>query len=473
MKISGIDIERNIDNIKQQIQDDKTLSPSMRATFDLLLLIVTLLCKRLGLNSRNSSKPPSTDPNREKTPKNNSSNKSGGKNGHKGSTLPLDDNPDITHTLPVDQTQLPKGIYTEVGFEKRQIIDIEFKRVVTEYQAQVIENEFGQHFTAPFPDEVKSRIQYGNNLKAHAVYLSQYQLLPYGRICEYFTDQLGVPLSSGSLYNFINKAYDKLEQTNALEIIKDKLRNEVVIHADETGININGKRQWLHNASSLEWTYLSAHEKRGSIAMDDIGILPHFDGVICHDHWKPYYRYDTLHSLCNAHHLRELIRADEQDGQAWAGHMHQFLVTLNQTVIDSDNTVSIDEQADYIKEYRTILKKGEKESPPPQRIKGKRGRPQKTKSRNLLERLQNYEEDVLRFMTDKAVPFTNNQGENDLRMAKVQQKISGCFRSDYGAEMFFGLRSYLSSCKKQGVSASTALSLLLNGMLPNIFTPAE
>ncbi len=473
MKISGIDIESNVENIKQQILADKTLSPSMRTTLDLLLLIVTLLCKRLGLNSRNSSKPPSTDPNREKSLKNSSSNNSGGQKGHKGSTLPLDDNPDITHTLPVDQTLLPKGHYIEVGFEKRQIVDIEFKRVVTEYQAQILENELGQRFTAPFPDDVKSRIQYGNNLKAHAVYLSQYQLLPYDRIREYFTDQLGIPLSAGSLYNFINKAYDKLEQTNALEIIKGKLRNEGIMHADETGININGKRQWLHNASSLDWTYLSAHEKRGCIAMDDIGILPHFNGVLCHDHWKPYYRYDCLHSLCNAHHLRELIRANEQDGQAWAEKMHQFLVTLNQSVIDSDNAVSKEMQADYIKQYRAILKEGEKESPLAIPIKGKRGRPKKSKSRNLLERLQDYEDDTLRFMCDSNVPFTNNQGENDLRMTKVQQKISGCFRSEYGAEMFFGLRSYLSSCKKQGVSASTALSLLLNGMLPNIFTPAE
>ncbi len=123
--------------------------------------------------------------------------------------------------------------------------------------------------------------------------------------------------------------------------------------------------------------------------------------------------------------------------------------------------------------YQAMLKAGEKESPPPIQVKGKRGRPKRTKSRNLLERLQNYESDVLRFMTDEAVPFTNNQGENDLRMAKVQQKISGCFRSENGAKMFFGLRSYLSSCKKQGISASTALTLLLNGMLPNIFTPAE
>lgn len=473
MKVSGIDIESNVEKIKQQIEADKTLSPSMRTTLDLLLLIVNLLCQRLGLNSRNSSKPPSSDPNRVKSPKNKSSNKSGGQKGHKGTTLSLNDNPDITHKLSVDKTLLPKGNYKEVGYETRQVIDIEFKQVVTEYQAQILENESGKRFVAPFPDGVNSRIQYGNGLKAHAVYLSQYQLLPYDRIREYFSDQLGIPLSSGSLYNFINSAYDKLEELNVLEIIKMNLKKEKVLHTDETGININGNRQWLHNASSSKWTYLATHEKRGYDAMEYIGIIPHFNGVMCHDHWKPYYRYNCLHSLCNAHHLRELTRANEQDGQVWAETMRLFLVNLNQSVLDEGGVINKDKQADYINQYRKILKEGEKESPPPFPVKGKRGRPKKSKSRNLLERLQNYEDDVLRFMVDNDAPFTNNQGENDLRMAKVQQKISGCFRSEYGAEMFFGLRSYLSSCKKQGISASAALSLLLNGMLPNIFTPAE
>ena len=473
MKISGIDIEKNIDNIKKQIETDKTLSPSIRAAIDLLLLIVTLLSQRLGLNSRNSSKPPSSDPNRKKKPNANSSNASGGQLGHKGTTLPLDERPDINHKIVLDRTLLPPGSYTDMGVETRQVVDIEFKRVVTQYQAQILENEFGKRFVAPFPTGVNSRIQYGNGLKAHAVYLSQYQLLPYERIRQYFTDQLNIPLSSGSLYNFINTAYRHLDETNALEFIKESLKNESVLHADETGININGQRQWLHNASSLKWTYLSAHEKRGCDAINAIGILPDFTGVMCHDHWKPYYRYDCQHALCNAHHLRELTRAYEQDGKSWAETMRIFLIELNQEVEDSGGVISDKRQLMSRLQYRDILKEGEHESPPPAIIVGKRGRPKKSKSRNLLERLQSYEDDVLRFMVDKIVPFTNNQGENDLRMVKVQQKISGCFRSKHGSVMFFGLRSYLSSCKKQGVSASTALSLLLNGALPNIFPPAE
>lgn len=473
MKVSGIDIESNIDNIKAQIEADKTLSTSMRAAIDLLLLIVTLLSQRLGLNSRNSSKPPSSDPNRKKNSNANSNRQPGGQKGHKGTTLEQEIAPDITHILTLDKALLPPGKYTSVGEEVRQVVDIEFKRVVTEYRAQILEDEFGKRFAAEFPNNVKSRIQYGNELKAHAVYLSQYQLLPYERIREYFTDQLGIPLSSGSLFNFISTAYAKLEDTQALAIIKANLVKEKTLHTDETGININGKRQWLHNASSASWTYLSAHEKRGAEAMDDIGILPHFTGVMCHDHWKPYYRYECQHSLCNAHHLRELLRAYEQDNQMWAEEMRGYLIALNQEVDKAGGILSPDRQKAVILGYHAILKAGEKESPAPLPVEGKRGRPKKTKSRNLLERLQHYESDVLRFMTENSVPFTNNQGENDLRMAKVQQKISGCFRSDNGAKMFFGLRSYLSSCKKQGISASTALVLLFNGMLPSIFTPPE
>jgi transposase len=148
-----------------------------------------------------------------------------------------------------------------MGEEVLHVVDIERKRVVTEYQPQILENALGQRFVAPFPQDVNSRIQYGNGLKAHAVYLSQYQLLPYERIREYFTDQLNIPLSSGSLFNFINTAFTKLEETQALDIIKANLRKEKTLHTDEIGINISGKRQWLHNASSLDWTYLSAHEK--------------------------------------------------------------------------------------------------------------------------------------------------------------------------------------------------------------------
>ena len=218
------------------------------------------------------------------------------------------------------------------------------------------------------------------------------------------------------------------------------------------------------------------HEKRGKIAMDEAGILPHFTGVLCHDHWKPYYQYTQCqHALCNAHHIRELERAWEQDGMQWAKDMQTLLKEMNKAQIDNSDLDKGAKQK-YREQYQKILLQGDAKCPPPDknsRVKGQRGRLKRTKSRALLERLRDYQDDVLRFMMSTGVPFTNNQGENDIRMTKVHQKISGCFRSKQGAEMFCLLRSYLSTCRKQYVSASLALELLFKNQLPDIFISDE
>ena len=207
--------------------------------------------------------------------------------------------------------------------------------------------------------------------------------------------------------------------------------------------------------------------------MEAAGILPDFQGVLCHDHWKPYYTYtDCLHALCNAHHLRELQRAVEQDGQQWAEAMQTLLLDIRQKVDEYGGKLPERECDRYRRQYRHIIQQGEIESPPPDesmRRQGQRGRLKRTTSRNLLERLRDYEEDVLRFMTDEQVPFTNNQGENDIRMTKVQQKISGCFRSSEGANTFCLIRAYLSTCRKQKCSATEALRALYDRKLPDFF----
>ena len=199
-------------------------------------------------------------------------------------------------------------------------------------------------------------------------------------------------------------------------------------------------------------------------------IIPCYQGVLIHDHWKPYYRYNGCqHALCNAHHLRELLRACEQDNQVWAGKIKAFLEELNEKVHDLGGFLNPDIAYQYRQNYREILKEAEIECPEPDtpKEKGKRGRLKRSKSRNLLERLINYEDDVLRFMENPNVPFTNNQGENDIRMTKVQQKISGCFRSMEGAKIFCRVRSYLSTCRKHGLSSSEAMSLLFENKLPD------
>jgi transposase len=271
----------------------------------------------------------------------------------------------------------------------------------------------------------------------------------------------------GSVYNFNEEAYEKLDIFET--IVQSKLINSDICHADETGININGKRRRLHCVSNDDWTFFFPHEKRGMDAMNAMGVLPNFTGVLCHDHWKPYFRFDCEHFLCNAHHLRELQRAWEQDGQKWAKDTRMLLLEINAAVDGAGGRLPPEASLEFKHRYRDMLEDAQKECPPPDESKrnGTRGRLKRSKARNLLERLIEYENETLRFMDDEKVPFTNNQGENDIRMTKVQQKISGCFRSMTGAKIFCRVRSYLSTCKKHGVRASIALRLLFEGELPD------
>jgi len=468
MDIKHIDVTATIKQAKALLKKEKQISPALRTVMDILLMVLEVLLQRFNLNSKNSSKPPSSDPNRKKTSKqkNTSNRKPGGQPGRIGKQLKPVDNPDEIKEIKIDKRSLPKGDYTEAGYEARQVVDILVSANITEYRAQVLMNSAGNRYVAPFPDFVKRPIQYGPGMKASSVYQSQYQLIPYHRVEDYFKDQAGIPISPGSLFNFNQEAYRRLEDFE--QIAKDKLIHSHCLHTDETGININGKRLWLHTACNDKWTHFYAHAKRGSEAMDEIGIIPNFQGVLCHDHWKPYYKYACLHALCNAHHLRELEWSAVEDTQPWAAKLKQFLLDLNVKVDNEDGKLSELECAKVREQYRAILAKGQIECPAPkEKPKGQRGRIKKSKSRNLLERFIRYENDVLRFMTDELVSFTNNQGENDLRMTKVQQKISGCFRSMEGAYIFCRIRAYLITCRKHDVDATEALELLFEGKLPD------
>ena len=450
------------------LEEDKTIPDAFRVMVEMMVLIIELLLNQRGLNSKNSSKPPSTDTRTGNNKKTSSGRQSGGQPGRQGKTLIKSNEPDDIKTLKVDRQTLPEGsTYHPVGTETRQVVDIVFQRHITEYQAEILQDEQGNRYVAPFPEGVTHPVQYGNEIKAHVVYLSQFQLLPYQRIQDYFVSQLDIPLSQGSIANFIQQAASRLDTTGYLQTARQALSDAEVLHADETGVNIAGNRQWLHCASNEKWTYFTVHKKRGFEAMEAADILPYFKGVLCHDHWKTYFRFLCLHALCNAHHLRELTRAFDQDKQHWAGRMHALLKIINRTTHQAGGVLNEEEQQKYLKYYRRILLAGDKECPPPESPeKRKPGRLKRSKSRNLLERLRDYQDDVLRFMRDVRVPFTNNQGERDIRMTKVHQKISGCFRSEEGAENFCAIRGYLSTCNKQNISASEALRLLFKNELP-------
>lgn len=469
MTIENIDVDATLRKVEKLLSEEKGLSPAVRSMIELLVLLITLLVGRLSRNSRNSSKPPSSDPNRKRESKAKGERKAGGQKGRDGVTLKKVDNPDEVEVIKVDRKKYPRSKYKVVGYEARQVFDIKISRVVTEYRAEVVEDAKGNRIVASFPEGVTKAAQYGPDLKAHAVYMSQYQLIPYKRIQEYFEGQIGIPLSEGSIYNFNREAYESLEPFEVRA--REELAKSEVMHVDETSINKNGERYWLHSASNSLWTYFFPHERRGTEAINSIGILPEFKGILCHDHLKSYYTYSNCtHALCNAHHLRELEGVWEDDNkQEWAKEMKALLKEINRATSDAGGILGTDESEKYRQRYRTILQNAEAESPPPDETnrKGKRGRVRRTKARNLLERLRKYEGDVLRFMDNKNVPFTNNLAENDIRMTKVQQKISGCFRSLEGAKIFCRIRSYLSTCRKQGVNLSRALQMLFRGELPD------
>ena len=463
MKIENIPINETISTAKALLKKEKNISPALRSIFNVLLLIVQVMVGRLRLNSKNSSKPPSSDPNKKKKKKS-SSKKPGGQPGRTGVQLKPVDNPNTVKHLKIDRRKLPKGTYSEAPDEKRQVIDFAISIEITEYRAQVLLDGQGKRTVAEFPPFVKRPIQYGPKVKACSVYMSQFQLIPNARVIDYFTEQMGLNISAGSVFNFNQEAYRALEDFE--RISKERLLASPCLHADETGINVNGKRLWLHTVCSDKWTLFYPHSKRGSEAIEAMGVIPYFQGILCHDHWKPYYKYRCWHSLCNAHHLRELEWSAIEDHQKWAEKLQIFLRDLNETVKNAGGVLELQDSRDYHRCYRALLKKAEEECPLPEREVGQKGRMKKSKSRNLLERLRDFQEDTLRFMEDVHVPFTNNQGENDLRMTKVQQKISGCFRSMEGAQIFCRIRAYLITCRKHEVSATEALECLFAGRLP-------
>ena len=470
MTINKVNVTEALANAEALIREDKSASPQVRAMMQLLIVVINLLLNKLGLNSNNSHIPPSKDPKRPRGSKSKSKGikrKPGGQIGHEGCTLEKMENPDEVKTIEVDRRSIPKGDYKEIGYEARQVIDIKITKHVKEYRAQILQNANGNQYVAKFPTEVTRPAQYGCTIKAQTVYMSQQQLIPYERVRDYFADQCGIPVSPGSLFNFNKQAYGLLETYESRVV--QYLINRPLLHADETGINVNGKLLWLHTLCDGQFTMFLPHEKRGADGMKAMGVLEHFRGILCHDHWKSYFKLKCEHALCNAHHLRELERAWEQDDQCWAKKMQGLLLEINDATTKAGGCLIGEAAEQYRQRYRNVLEQGGKECPPPdpKDHKGKRGRVAKSKSRNLLERLRDFETETLRFMTDKLVPFTNNQGENDLRMTKVQQKISGCFRSFEGAQIFCRIRGYLSTCRKHGVAPTDALQMLFEGRLPD------
>ena len=408
--------------------------------------------RRLGMNSANSSKPPSSDglarPNRTGSLRESSGKPGGGQVGHKGETLDRVAAPDVIEDHRPDICAgcgVSLADANAVAMKSRQVFDIpEPKRLITEHRAMTLRCPVCRtRNVAAFPGNVGAEVQYGPRIKAAAVYLSAQQLIPEDRLSDLCSDLFAVPVAAATLAGWSAQAARIL--IPAQEEALSELKAAPVKHFDETGFRIGGKTQWLHVISNENATHYRVSDKRGD-------LLSGASGVMVHDHWKPYFTMEGVtHALCNAHILRELKALVEIEKEPWARQMQRLLRRCCRL-----DAPSVALQAKARRLYDRIVAKGIIFHEAQGALSTRKNK--RRIGHNLLIRLRDFKDDVLRFLSNPAVPFTNNQAERDIRMTKVKQKISGGFRTTKGAHIFCAIRGFLSTVKKQRQSPFTALT---------------
>lgn len=437
------------------------------------------LTARLNKDSHNSSKPPSSDglrkPPAPKSLRKRSGRKPGGQHGHSGSTLEYREKPDneiehrpkfcggCNHDLSRVET---------VVDETRQVFDVPPppKLECTQHNChKIICPICGRVCRGKFPAHVASEVQYGENIAATVVYLANYQFLPYKRTVELIRSLFNVSLSQGTIYNMCSRADYALYDVS--EKIDEALKKSSVIHCDESGLRVCGMLYWLHLVSNKFFTAYSCQKQRGKVGMDATGILNEYKGCAEHDGWMPYFLFACAHALCNVHHIRELVAVFENFQQNWAKDMIEVLLDGNEAVksavAEGKTRLSDDMLSELNDKYDAAIAAGLQANP---LLPGKRsGRKKNTKPGALVRRLQRNKEETLAFLYDFDIPFGNNLAERDIRMIKVKQKVSGCFRSLDGADIFCRIRGYLSTMQKQGFNLFEALRsvCMLDPMQPN------
>jgi transposase len=451
-------LSEEIDRLRSQVARLKQELRETRSDNHRLLQRNAELEAFVSKDSHNSSRPPSTDPpwrKRTKSLRRPSGKLPGGQAGHRGHTLRLTQRPQrvVTHRpARCRHCSSPLREGRSTGVERRQVVDLMPVRLrVTEHRAEVIRcPACGQRTKASFPEGVRAGVQYGPGVLARALYLHDYQLLPYARTVEVMRELFGCALSAGTLSTAVRQCAAGLMETELQ--IKRQLRRSPVIHADETGLRVAGRLHYVHVASTARLTHYGADVRRGKAAIDELNILPEYRGTLVHDGWLSYTFYPKCrHSLCGAHLLRELRYFEElaAETKAWAGPIKELLLEMKREVervrAEGGRQLGHERLMSLIERYERLVTEGLKAPPASDVPDGIR-----KQARNLLLRLERRKEEVLRFVTDFRVPFDNNQAERDLRMIKLQQKTSGCFRTEEGARRFCRIRSYLSTTRKQG-----------------------
>jgi transposase len=423
-------------------------------------------------DSHNSSLPPSSDRfvRPPKSLRQKSGKKAGGQPGHRGHHLRRIETPDeiLIHQVErCEHCQYDLRMQTADLSERRQVMDLPVKRLwVTEHRVEEKQCPACFHLTrASFPAAVKAPAQYGTSIQTLATYLVEGQAVPYARASQLLQELLGVQLSAGSIASFVNTCHQQLDTVE--QDLKAALVKASVVNQDETGLRVGTDGWWVHVCSTDRLTHYGAHPCRGRAGMDAIGIAPLFRGTSVHDGLKSYQGYSFTQALCNVHHVRELTFLEEELGQAWARKMKDLLLDMKAEVEQAKalghHELDLLVLARLLCCYDEIMKEGYQANPPPpparksEQSKRKPGRAKQSIARNLLDRFSQGKWAVLRFLHDFAVPFDNNQAERDLRMIKVQQKVSGCFRTEQGIAMFCRIRSYLSTLRKQGIELLSAL----------------
>ena len=426
---------------------------------------------RLAKNSRNSSKPPSSDGYAKPAPRSlreKTGRRPGKQPGTPGASLEAVTDPDVVITH-VPGTCSGCGDRLDgaapAGMRTRQVFDLPPVRLhVTEHRVHAVRCGCGHLTWARFPVEATAPACYGPGVHALGAYLLGRQHLPVARAAELMSDVLRAPVSTGFLAGVLPRARDGLDSFVAS--VRAQIRDADVAHFDETGARVAGTLRWVHVAATAAGTVYHLADGRGKASIDVGGILPDFRGVAVHDGLAAYRNYGAAHGLCGAHHLRELIGMAETTGQDWCTALAELLTAMQRQVVTvkarGEPRLPARTLARFRKQYRALIAEGKVLNPPPPRT-GKRGRPARGPAGSLLRRLDEYQDDVLRFAYDFRVPFDNNQAERDIRMVKLQQKISGGWRTSEGAEAFLAVRSYLSTARKQRHSAMTVLRDLFNG----------